>query len=85
VQLDRWIGVAEGFLRQPDVSGIIFNHQNIYRQISSSDDTPIGGIGINISACWLGEDQEPSWYRVEWTYRSFARLRFENQAEALFL
>jgi hypothetical protein len=37
VQMDGPIGIAEGFLRQPDVTGAVFDQQNFYRHTFSSD------------------------------------------------
>ena len=37
VQMDGPIGIAEGFLRQPDIAGTVFDQENFYGHTVSSD------------------------------------------------
>ena len=37
MQMNGFIGIAEGFLRQPDIAGAVFNQQNFYGHTFSSD------------------------------------------------
>src|ERR1700722_1738119 len=37
MQVDGRVGVAEGFLRQPDIAGIVFDQQNFYGHVCFSD------------------------------------------------
>src|SRR5229473_4902463 len=37
VQMDRTIGIAEGFLRQPDITGTVFDQENLNGHTCSSD------------------------------------------------
>ena len=37
MQADGLVGIAEGFLRQPDIAGTVFDQENLYGHTVSSD------------------------------------------------
>ena len=38
VQVDRFVCIAKGFLRQPDIAGAVFNQKHFYWHAISSDE-----------------------------------------------
>src|SRR5580693_9058853 len=52
VQTNGWIGVAERFLRQPDVTRTVFDQKNVYTHATSSDDIHVSPLSRHCVDCF---------------------------------
>src|SRR5580704_1000666 len=71
VQTDGWIGVAERFLRQPDVTGTVFDQKNVYSHATSSDDihvSPLPRHSPNCSPSYPNGPPASDLSRIDFTF-----------------